>query len=72
MNLRLLAQHIYHHYPEPVGAKVNVKVEKNSKGYNWEITITGAASVEEALVMISEADGNLNATYGASETPKAV
>lgn len=47
-------QHIYHHYDND-GARLNIKVEKNSKGYNHEITVTGAKTVEEAMKLIDEA-----------------
>ena len=30
-------QHVYHHYDND-GARINVKVEKNTKGYNYEAT----------------------------------
>lgn len=55
-------QHIYHHYSD--NPKLNVKVEKNSKGYNWEVTVTGAASPEEALELVRAAEEKLKSLYG--------
>lgn len=59
------AQHVYHHNISD-GPKVNVKVEKNSRGYNFEVTVTGAASVEDALAMVRDAQAKLAAEYGAT------
>jgi hypothetical protein len=63
MNKRIGIQHVYHHNDND-GPKVNVKAEKNSKGYNWEATVTGARSVDEALDMLQEAETGLKAMYG--------
>ena len=56
-------QHIYHHYDDP-GPRVGVKVEKNSRGYNWEATVTGAHSVYEAMTLLRTAETDLRTTYG--------
>ena len=56
-------QHIYHHN-DAVGFSVNVKIEKNSKGYNWEVTVVGASSVAQALMVMNEAEKSLQAMYG--------
>lgn len=42
-------QHVYHHYDKDVKPTFNVKIEKNSKGYNWEITVIGVSSNKEAF-----------------------
>lgn len=55
-------QHIYHHNDSD-GARVNVKVEKNTKGYNYEATVTGAKSVDEAMALLNDAVAKLKATY---------
>ena len=57
-------QHIYHHSDND-GARVNVKVEKNSRGFNYEATVTGAKSVEEAVALLKDAEAQLKALYGA-------
>lgn len=44
--------------------KINVKIEKNSKGYNWEVTVTNADTVDEALEIIHDADQKLRQQYG--------
>jgi hypothetical protein len=56
-------QHIYHHNASEA-PRVNVKIEKNTKGYNWEVTVTGAPTVAAALVLINEAETALRAQYG--------
>lgn len=56
-------QHIYHHSDND-GARINVKVEKNTKGFNYEATVTGAKTVEEAMSLLQEAQKKLEATYG--------
>lgn len=55
-------QHVYHHNISD-GPKVNVKVEKNSRGYNFEVTVTGAPSVDEALAIVRDAENQLAAQY---------
>ena len=63
MNQIRNAQHVYHHSADE-GAKINAKVERNSKGYNWEVTVTGASSPDEALALIEEAEAKLKARFG--------
>lgn len=60
-------QHIYHH-SDSDGARINVKVEKNTKGFNYEATVTGAKSVDEAIALLRDAQAQLQATFGAPET----
>lgn len=47
------SQHIYHH-SDYDGPKANFKIERNTKGYNWEITIVGARNYEEASKLFQE------------------
>lgn len=56
-------QHIYHHQAND-GPRVNVKVEKNTKGYNFEATILNAGTPEEALSLLSLVVAQLEAEYG--------
>jgi hypothetical protein len=56
-------QHIFHHYDSDA-VRINVKVEKNSRGYNYEATITGAKSVAEAILTLDSARKELDALYG--------
>jgi hypothetical protein len=56
-------QHIYHH-SDSDGVRINVKVEKNTKGFNYEATVTGASSVEEAMHILKKAQAELEAQYG--------
>lgn len=59
-------QDVYHHYDDK--AKVNVKIEKNSRGYNWEVTVNGATNIDEALSILNEAEMKLSAKYSTQET----
>ena len=56
-------QHIYHHN-DADGPRFNVKAERNTKGYNYEATVTGAKSINEALTLLNEAIAQLEAQYG--------
>lgn len=56
-------QHIYHHSDND-GARINVKVEKNSKGFNYEATVTGAKTVEEAIGLLKDAQQKLQTAFG--------
>jgi hypothetical protein len=56
-------QHVYHHSAQD-GPHIAVKVEKNTKGYNFEASITNAASVDQALALVDELITRLQAQYG--------
>ena len=56
-------QHIYHHNITPP-ARVNVSVERNTKGYSWTATVINAATVAEALALLTEAENALRAQFG--------
>jgi len=43
--------------------RLNVKLEKNSKGFNYEVTVTSAASVDEAIAMLKEAKEKLEQEF---------
>ena len=55
-------QHIYHHSEEI--PRISVKVEKNSRGYNWEVSISTAKTIEEAISLLKEAERKLAASFG--------
>ena len=59
-------QHIYHHNDSD-GARVSVKVEKNSRGFNYEASISGAKTVDEALTLLHDAQEKLEKIYGKIE-----
>jgi len=63
MNEQANEVHHYHH-SETNGPRLNVKVVKNTKGWNYEITVTGAATPAEALAMIDDTEAQLIARYG--------
>lgn len=54
--------HVYHHNDDK--PRINVKAEKNTKGYNYEASVTGAASVEEAMELLAKVMQSLQRTYG--------
>lgn len=56
-------QHVYHHSDND-GVRINVKVEKNTKGFNYEATVTGAKTVEEAIKCLKDAQAELEKTFG--------
>ncbi len=56
--------HHYHHYENaPAAVKVNAKVEQNSRGINYEVTVTSAGSPEEAARLAKEAMQRLKAEF---------
>jgi hypothetical protein len=61
----LTAQHVYHHNDSD-GLRVNMSIEKNSRGYNYSVTVVGAKTVEEGLAVIKEAEEKLKEEYGIS------
>ena len=56
-------QHIYHHNADE-GPRVSVKAEKNTKGWNYEASVSGVKSVEQALELLKAATDALQAQYG--------
>lgn len=57
-------QHIYHHN-EPHEPQVNMSIEKNSRGFNYTVTVINARSVAEAIALLREAREKLEAELGA-------
>lgn len=55
--------HIYHHRDDD-GPRINVAVEKNSKGYNWTVTVTSARDLDQALRIIGDAEQRLRDHFG--------
>lgn len=58
--------HIFHHYETLNADKVRVKVEKNSRGLNYEVSVSGA-TVDEALELLRDAESKLRAEYGQTQ-----
>lgn len=56
-------QHVYYHYAndEP---KIAVKVEHNSRGNNWEVSVSNAKTVHEAMLLLIQAESELNTAFG--------
>ena len=59
-------QHIYHHDAN-AGPTITVKAEKNTKGFNYEAAVSGAATVEQAMTLLNQAIDALESRYGAPE-----
>lgn len=58
-------QHIFHH-SDTDGVRVNMSIEKNSRGFNYSVTVVGAKTVEEGMRALQEAEAALKAEYGIS------
>lgn len=56
--------HTYHHDDDR--PRFNVKAEKNSRGYNFEATVTNAPSIQEAMELLNTLTTALEAQYGRS------
>lgn len=56
--------HVYHEWAE-AKPRVNIKLVRNTKSVTWEITALNAATVEEAVALIADAEDGLIAEYGA-------
>lgn len=61
-NQELKIIHLYDRQP----AEISVKLEKNTKGYNWEISYRGE-NVDEVLARIREVNQKLMAEYGGGQ-----
>ena len=61
-------QHVYQH--NDATARVSMKVERNSRGYNYEAGVSGATSVDEAMRLLTEAEGALKKRYGTPDKPE--
>jgi hypothetical protein len=57
-----------HHVWDKQPARMHIKVERNSKGYNWEIAFEGE-STDEVLARIQEADARLRQAFAEPVTP---
>lgn len=56
-------QHIYHH-SDSDGPRVSVKVVQNTKGFNYEASVQGCKSVDEAMALLLDAQKKLDAEFG--------
>ena len=55
----LIVEHVFGAQAEPL----KIKVEKNSRGYNWEVCCAGS-DMAEILTKIRAADAALKKEYG--------
>jgi hypothetical protein len=55
-------QHVMHHNDNT--PRVSAKAEKNTKGYNWEASVTCAETVEEAMELLQKLTESLQRVYG--------
>jgi len=54
--------HHYHHNDARTPV-VSIKLERNTKGYNYEVSVSDANSVREALDLAYEASNELEQKY---------
>jgi hypothetical protein len=45
------------------GPRVSLKAEKNTRGFNYEISISGCSNVEEAMKLLREARKQLEKEF---------
>ena len=57
----IVIEHMYGMSVEPM----KVKIEKNTKGYNWEVAVSGS-DLKEIMTKIREANTALALEYGGS------
>ncbi|MFZ2992607.1 MAG: hypothetical protein WA061_02720 [Microgenomates group bacterium] len=62
----LPVQHVYNH-EDTLEPRINIKVEKNSKGFNYDVTVTEAKSVDEAMELVKDAIKKLKIEFGTGE-----
>jgi hypothetical protein len=55
-------QNIYHHNDNT--PRLSVKAEKNTKGYNFEASVSNAATVDEAMELLQKLTESLQRVYG--------
>lgn len=46
------------------GPRINVKVEKNTRGFNYEASITNAPDIKTAMALLHDAQVELEKRYG--------
>ncbi len=54
--------HHVHSYERPARS-VRLRLERNSRGYTWEVSAEGE-TVDEALALVRDADARLRREYG--------
>jgi len=59
-------QHVYQHTDK--APRINVSVEKNSRGRNWTATVVDAQDVETAMALLKQVTDSLERAYGTSQT----
>jgi hypothetical protein len=57
--------HVWNHRADDA-ARVSVKAERNSKGWNYEASVSGARTVEEAMALLQDATTKLQAAYNSA------
>jgi hypothetical protein len=61
-------QHTFHHNDE--NPRITVKVEKNSRGVNWEVSISNATDPDIALSLLHETETRIKAIYEPKPEPE--
>jgi hypothetical protein len=61
-----MSENIIHTHKEVITPHVNMKIERNSRGVNYSVTVEGAETVDEALKIITDGEAKLKAQFGSS------
>jgi len=61
-------QHTFHHNDDT--PRIAVKVEKNSRGVNWEVSISNATDPDIALNLLRETETRIKAMYEPKPDPE--
>ena len=59
-------QNIYHHNDQT--PRISVKVEKNTKGHNYEASVSNCTSPEQALELVQQVIESLRRIYGTPQS----
>ncbi len=59
-------QDVYHHNDDR--PRLSIKVEKNSKGFNWEISVSNCTSLDQAFDYLDNMDYEMRQRYETKET----
>lgn len=60
-------EHVHRTIPTDPRPTVAIKMETNSRGTNWEISVSGCATPAEAIELVREARARIDQEFGASK-----
>lgn len=62
----MMQRHVVQHVYPPQDDRVRIKLVKNTKGYGWEISISGESS-EDTLKSLRQIEQQVRTEYGENE-----